>query len=144
VIDFMNAWARDLGRMKTLLVVRYEDMRTETGETLRRILAFIGTPGSPEEIAEAVRFASVENMRQLEQKQTFWRSGSRMTAPDRSNPNTYKVRKAKVGGYRDEFTPDQVAAIDAMVASRLIPVFGYSHGADDQPAVTHEAAVETP
>jgi hypothetical protein len=142
VIDFMNGWARELGRMKTLLVVRYEDMRTETSETLKRILAFIGTPGTVEEIAEAVRFASVENMRQLEQKQTFWRSGSRMTAPDRSNPNAFKVRKAKVGGYRDEFTPEQVAAIDAMVASRLIPVFGYDRSADTQPS-TYEATVES-
>jgi hypothetical protein len=81
-------------------------------------------------------------MRQLEQKQTFWRAGRRMTAPDRSNPNTYKVRKAKVGGYRDEFTPDQVAAIDAMIASRLIPVFGYGGRADEQPAIVQEAVVE--
>ena len=143
VIDFMNAWARDLGRMKTLLVVRYEDMRADTAETLKRILAFIGTPGTPEEIAEAVRFASVENMRQLEQKQTFWRAGRRMTAPDRSNPNTYKVRKAKVGGYRDEFSPDQVAAIDAMVTSRLIPVFGYDRRANNRAPATQEAAVES-
>lgn len=71
VIGFMNAWARDLGRMKNLLVIRYEDMRADTAETLKRILAFIGTPGTADEIAEAVRFASVENMRQLEQKKTF-------------------------------------------------------------------------
>ncbi len=143
VIEFMNGWARDLGRMKTLLVLRYEDMRADTAETLKRILAFIGTPGTPEEIAEAVRFASVENMRQLEQKQTFWRAGRRMTAPDRSNPNTYKVRKAKVGGYRDEFTPEQVAVIDAMVASRLIPMFGYNREAGTRPLATQEAAVES-
>lgn len=143
VIDFMNAWARDLGRMKSLLVVRYEDMRAQTPDTLKRILAFIGTPGTSEEIAEAVRFASVENMRQLEQKQTFRRAGSRMTATDRSNPNTFKVRKAKVGGYRDEFTPEQVAAIDAMLATRLIPVFGYARTEGTPSPVTQQAAVES-
>jgi hypothetical protein len=130
VIDFMNAWARDLGRIRDLLVVRYEDMRSDTSDTLRRILEFIGTPGKAEEIAEAVRFASIDNMRALEQKRTFWLSGSRMTARDRDNPNTYKVRKAKVGGYRDEFTAEQLQAIDSLVAARLIPVFGYVPAVD--------------
>ncbi|MFO1126941.1 MAG: sulfotransferase domain-containing protein [Rhodospirillales bacterium] len=142
VIGFMNAWARDLGRMKNLLVIRYEDMRADTAETLKRILAFIGTPGTADEIAEAVRFASVENMRQLEQKKTFWRAGSRMTAPDTRNPNTFKVRKAKVGGYRDEFTPEQLAAIDDMIASRLIPVFGYERGGPERSPQTQEARVD--
>lgn len=140
VIDFMNAWARDLGRLRSLLVVRYEDMRGDTAETLRRILEFIGTPAKAEEIAEAVRFASIDNMRALEQKRTFWLSGSRMTARDRDNPNTYKVRKAKVGGYRDEFTPEQQQAIDQLIAARLIPVFGYVPEPDREPAPSAPAA----
>jgi hypothetical protein len=65
-------------------------------------------------------------MRVLEQKRVFWLSGRRMLAKDRSNPNTYKVRRAKVGGYRDDFTPEQLSSIDAMVEERLLPVFGYS------------------
>ena len=64
-----------------------------------------------------MEFASIDNMRALEQKRVFWLSGRRMLAKDRSNPNTYKVRRAKVGGYRDDFTPEQLAAIDALVAS---------------------------
>ena len=67
-------------------------------------------------------------MRALEQKRVFWLSGRRMLAKDRSNPNTYKVRRAKVGGYRDDFTPEQLAAIDALIAERLLPGFGYGQG----------------
>jgi hypothetical protein len=141
VIDFMNGWARDLGRIRELLVVRYEDMRADTAGTLRRILEFIGTPGSAEEIAEAVRFASIDNMRALEQKRTFWLSGSRMTARDRDNPNTYKVRKAKVGGYRDEFTREQQQAIDSLIAARLIPVFGYAPAGEAAPPVGAAGAI---
>lgn len=65
-----------------------------------------------------------------------------MTAPDTRNPNTFKVRKAKVGGYRDEFTPEQLAAIDDMIASRLIPVFGYERGGPERSPQTQEARVD--
>jgi Sulfotransferase domain. len=125
IIDFMNGWARDVGRMKSLLVVRYEDMKADTEATLRRIVEFIEVPATTEQVRQAVEYASVDNMRALEQKRVFWLAGSRMTAGDRSNPNSFKVRKAKVGGYRDEFTPAQLREIDSMVAQRLIPMFGY-------------------
>lgn len=125
VIEFMNGWARELPRLKHLMVVRYEDMRADPEEALRRIVEFIGTPGTAEEIAEAVRFASVENMRALEQKRVFWLSGGRMLAKDRSNPNTFKVRRAKVGGYREDFTDAQTHKIEEMIAHGLDPVFGY-------------------
>lgn len=129
VIEFMNGWARELPRLKHVLVVRYEDMRAQPDEALRKIVEFIGTPGTPAEIAEAVRFASIENMRALEQKRVFWLSGGRMVAKDRKDPNTYKVRRAKVGGYLDDFTGEQTERINTMIESQLDPVFGYGKAA---------------
>ena len=41
------------------------------------------------------------------------------------DPQSYKVRRGKVGGYRGDFTPEQVTALDAIVAAELDPVFGY-------------------
>jgi hypothetical protein len=123
----MNGWGRELDRIKDLLVVRYEDLRADPEGVLTRILDFMGTPASTEQVVrEAVSFASVENMRQLEQKRVFWLSGRRMLAKDRNNLDTYKVRRAKVGGYRDDFTPEQLEAIDTLVNTRLLPVFGYA------------------
>jgi alcohol sulfotransferase len=78
-------------------------------------------------IDEAVRFASVDNLRELERGSFFRSSGIRMMPKDRGNPDSYKVRRAKVGGYRDYFDDDQLAEIDALVQSTLSPVFGYQH-----------------
>jgi hypothetical protein len=128
IIDFMNGWARELDHFRNLMVIRYEDLRADPKEMLKRVLEFIGTPATEKELQEAVQFASVDNMRALEQKRVFWLSGRRMLAKDRGNPNTYKVRRAKVGGYRDDFTKEQLAVIDAMVANRLLPAFGYGSG----------------
>ena len=130
IIDYLNLWAREADKVGELLIVRYEDMRADPARELQRIVEFIGTPGTAEQIAEAVRFASVENMRKMEEKRTFWLSGSRMVAKDRSNPNSYKVRKAKVGGYRDYFDDAQIEAMNRLVAGRLDPVFGYKPEAE--------------
>ena len=130
IIDYLNLWASEAGKIKDLLIVRYEDMRSNTGEVLEKIVTFLGTPGEQDQIQEAVRFASVENMRNMETKRTFWLSGSRMVAKDKSNPNSYKVRKAKVGGYRDYFDDQQIQTLNQLVADRLDSVFGYEFTPD--------------
>lgn len=130
VIDFMNGWAQEMPRMKHLLVVRYEDMRAHPDDILGEMLAFIGTPATPEQVREAVNFASIDNMRRMEQRKAFWLSGGRMVPKDRSNPHSYKVRRAKVGGYRDDFTPEQVAVIDDIIRTRLSPTFGYGNASE--------------
>lgn len=125
VIDFMNLWASEAEHIKALHLLRYEDMRKAPEDTLARVLDFLGTPGTPEQIREAVAFASVDNMRKLETKRVFWLSGTRMTPKDRNDPNTYKVRRAKVGGYRDYFDDAQAARIENLVRERLSPLYGY-------------------
>ena len=125
IIDYLNLWASESEKIKNLLIVRYEDMRRDPTGVLDRIVQFIGTPGNKDQIQEAVRFASVENMRNMEHKRTFWLSGGRMLAKDRSNPDSYKVRKAKVGGYRDYFDRDQIQLMNGLIAERLDPLFAY-------------------
>jgi len=131
VIDFMNLWASEQSRLKGFFLLRYEDLRSQPEATLEKLLEFMGTPGTPEEIREAVEFSSYDNMKKMEQKKTFWLSGGRMVPKDRNNPNTYKVRRAKVGGYRDYFDNDQVAQIEALVNDTLSPVFGYGTATAD-------------
>jgi hypothetical protein len=65
-------------------------------------------------------------MKKMEEKRTFWLSGGRMVPKDRSNPNSYKVRRAKVGGYKDYFDDQQVEQIEAYVAEHLSPFFAYT------------------
>jgi len=78
-----------------------------------------------EQVDAAVKYSSYDNMKKMEGKQQFRLSGGRMMPRDRDNPDSYKVRRAKVGGYRDYFTDDEVAAIDAQLASSLNPLYGY-------------------
>ncbi len=125
IIAFMNGWARELERLPRLHLVRYEDLRRDTRGELRRLLAFLGEEAGEAELEDCVAFASVDNMRRLEAEGRFWRAGVRLMPRDRSNPDSYKVRRAKVGGWRDYFEDEQIRAIDAYVAERLDPAFGY-------------------
>jgi hypothetical protein len=125
VIEFMNFWARDFERLDPFTMTRYEDLRRDPENELARVMAFIGTPATAEEIREAVEYGSVENMRQREQQSGASIGGGRLRPRDVNNPDSYKVRRAKVGGYRDYFDDEQVRQIDELVDSRLAPVFGY-------------------
>lgn len=128
VVEFLNGWARELPKLRAVHLARYEDLRRDPAAGLAAMLAFLGTPGSDAEIDAAVRYAAFDNMRQLEQGRTFRRQGRRLVARDRDNPDSYKVRRAKVGGWRDYFDDAQCRAIDDYVNGRLDPLFGYGRG----------------
>jgi hypothetical protein len=134
IIDFFNGWAAELAARDDILLIRYEDMRANPQAVMQRVLDFVGTPGTDDEIRQAVEFASYDNMKKLEEKSFFRASGARVKPGDKTNPDSFKVRRGKVGGYRDYFDDEQVAVIDAMVAERLDPVFGYGAGNSDEQA----------
>jgi hypothetical protein len=148
VIAFMNLWAGEAERLGRFFLLRYEDLRAQPEETLRKLLEFMGTPGTDAHIEDAVEFSSYENMKKMEQKKTFWLSGGRMVPKDRNDPNTYKVRRAKVGGYKDYFDDQQVQAIEALVDATLSPLFGYTRPARAMADVSgtegQKARIQTP
>ncbi len=137
IISYFNAWLRWVPELGDVLVVRYEDMRRDPGATLSRILEFTGTPAEENQIRDAVEFAAFDNLKKMEEKSSFplWRTGWRLIPGEKGNPNSYKVRRAKVGGYRDYFTDEQVEQIDTMVDRELAPELGYGRVvSDDGPA----------
>ncbi len=126
IIEFMNAWAQEIERFPNLLVVKYEDLRADTKGQLARVLAFFGQQPTDVELEDAVEFASIDNMRRMEQENAKSATAHRSLKPgDVSDPSSYKVRRAKVGGWRDYVTEEQSDAIDKMVKEKLSPVFGY-------------------
>src|SRR5690625_1565487 len=126
IVAFMNLWAQEFPRLRSGLLLRYEDLRSDTAGELARVFQFLGTPATADELEEAVRFASVENMRQMEAKGTFWLAGSRLRPRDKSNPDAYKVRRAKVGGWRDYVDEAKAEEVQSYLRARLDPFYRYS------------------
>lgn len=126
ILAFMNAWAHDIEDFPSLLVVKYEDLRAATRQELRRVLTFFGQTPTDAELDDCVAYASVDNMRRMEQEN----AGRRTTDPrlrpgNADDPASFKVRRAKVGGWRDYVTETEAASIDRMVREGLSPIFGY-------------------
>jgi hypothetical protein len=139
IIAYLNLWAREAEKIEDLLIVRYEGMRSAPGEVLRRVIEFMQGDGEgsadADAIAGAVEYSSVENMRKLEEKNVFWLAGGRMKPGKKGDPNSYKVRRAKVGGYKDYFNESETAEIDKLVQSGLSPAFGYESPPEPDRAV---------
>jgi hypothetical protein len=120
---WLNEWAVALDSLDSSLVVRYEDMRSNTQAELRRIADFMGMKATDEEVADAVEWARFENMKQRESEASS--SSDRLRAADVGNPDSFKTRRAKVGGYQDYFDDAQVEAIADYIDRTLDPRFGY-------------------
>ena len=125
VTDFLNLWASEADKVEHFHLLRYEDLRSRPHEELRKLLDFMQVEATDEQVDAAVDYSSYENMKKMESKQQFRLAGGRMMPRDKDNPDSYKVRRAKVGGYRDYFTDDEVEAIDRQLADTLDPLFNY-------------------
>lgn len=124
LLAYYGIWARERARPQALCLVRYEDLRADTARELRRILAFVGLPDVlATHVSEAVRFASFENMRSMEVGDVL--HSGRLRARDPSDPESYKTRKGKVGGYLDYLRPGEVEWMEGRIRAELDPWFGY-------------------
>jgi hypothetical protein len=123
VIEFMNEWARGFTEVRNGMTIRYEDLHADTARELARLAEYLGLERDPGRMAEVVEYASVENMRQREREAQS--ESDRLRPGDPDNPDSFKTRRAKVGGYHDYFDAAQIAEIDALVTRTLDPTFGY-------------------
>jgi len=124
LIDFLNYWDRALAGLDNTLLTSYEALRADPGVVLKQITGLMGDEFSDTDIQEAVDFAAFDNLRKLE-SEGFFRSGG-LTLRNAKDPESFKVRRAKVGGYRDYFTPEQADELEALVRDRLSPGLGYN------------------
>jgi hypothetical protein len=123
VVGYLNMWLNALAGHENHLLLRYEDLRAAPAAQLRRVAAFLGTEFTGRQFEDAVEFAMFEKLKQKEQENFF--NNRRLQPRDPANPDSFKVRKGKVGGYLDYFTPEQVTWIEERVSTTLDPTLGY-------------------
>jgi hypothetical protein len=123
IIRYYNFWAEALADREDALIVRYEDLRTDTEATLRRVTSLLGESFADEHYREAIEFCSVENMRKLERSGYFQNNSLKLR--DARDPDALKVRRARVGGFRNDLSPDQADWIEDQVTRLCHPALGY-------------------
>ena len=70
-----------------------------------------------------------DNLQKLETSGTFSQGGMKLV--NANDPSTFKVRRGKVGGYRDDFNEQQVAELEALVRDNILPELGYCQESTD-------------
>lgn len=125
ILAYYNGWAAARGVPSDLLVIRYEDLRRDTERELARLLDFLGVRDvKSETLREAVHFASFENMRKME---SSGEAGSgRLRPRDPKDPESFKTRRGKVGGFVDYLTPEEIEDVERRIGARLDASFGYA------------------
>jgi hypothetical protein len=116
-------WRREFSRHKHFTIIHYETLREKTAETFAEVLAALGdAKPEPAAFETALCFSDFGNMQKLEAAGAF---DSKILQPgDVRNPESFKVRRGKVGGFAKDLSPeDQAFAAAAM--KKLDPRFGY-------------------
>ena len=117
VLAFYRQWETAQRVPDAFAFQRYEAMHEDPVASLRMALDFLGARDVPDRvIAGAVDFSRFENLRRAEAEDRF---GSHMLrTPSNADPESFKVRKGKVGGFREYLSYDDVAYIDAAESAR--------------------------
>lgn len=123
LIAFFNNCARQQAEMERSRFVSYEDMRAKPAEILAEVAALAGGPVTQAEAREAAEFTSFDKLRQAEIDNRF--NTTRLRAANPKDPDSFKVRRAKVFGYRDYFQVEDLKRLEAIVENELNPQFGY-------------------
>jgi hypothetical protein len=97
------------------VLVRYEDLRADTLETMKRIYSALEIPVEEAELARAVEKNSWENI------------------PEEDKGKGKKRRKAKPGGWREDLTARQVEIVEE-ITEPLLNEF-YPHTANTRGAL---------
>jgi len=124
IINAMNDWINEFSGRDNFSLVRYEALRASPDEHFRDLLAVLGEAEPDTTIFQkALEFSRFENMQKLEAAGAF---DSKILHPgDVRDPESFKVRRGKVGGFREYLSiEDQKYAASAL--AQLDPLFGYS------------------
>src|SRR5438445_4469095 len=124
IINAMNDWINEFSSRDNFSLIRYEAMRASPAEHFRDLLAVLGESSAEANIFQgALEFSRFENMQKLEAAGAF---DSNILHPgDVRDPESFKVRRGKVGGHREYLSiQDQEYAANEL--AKLDPRFGYT------------------
>jgi len=140
IITFYNSWYENRDVPRSFHIVRYEDLRNQTRETLSDLLMYLGVEQvNRQYLDEVLELGDINRMRKSEAESAQGSHTLRRSDPKAGNafqtrafqpanpadPESFKVRKGKVGGYTDYLGEQEIAYLDRKISEELNPVFGY-------------------
>ena len=123
VVDLLNRWLAEWHGRPDFKLLRYEDCRADAAREFRGLLEFLGlAPVDEAAFAQALELSRFESMQAAETSGKFQHPA--LLAGDRSDRESFKVRRGKVGGFRDYLNEEDLAFASEQM-KMLDPRFGY-------------------
>lgn len=97
----INSWH------KKAYFIAYEDMKSNTYETIANLLRHFNLSFSDENLQQAIDFSSFRNMKEIEKKHGI----DKQNLSRHKNKNINFVRKGVVGGWQDYFDKDDLSYV---------------------------------
>lgn len=124
MLRYYNVWAAQRHVPRAFQLVRYEDLQRDTPGELDRIAQFLGLRDvAPATIDAAVAHGSFGSMRSREAARPA--DGTPLAAGRAGDPESFKSRRGRVGGYVEYLSPDDVDWLNRRIEAELDPFFGY-------------------
>lgn len=123
IVKFLNDFAELQREHGNVTIIRYEDFLEQPHIALRELAGAIGLHVTDEDIADAVEFGDIRNLKKREQDGYF--TSARLRPSKAGDQRSSKVRKGGSGGFRRNLGAREARHIDEFVKEELDPVFGY-------------------
>ena len=124
ILEYYNIWDEYSRQTPEFLLLRYEDLKGDTIGSLRRLTEFLDIPNVKDEtLHEAVNYGSFENMWKMEVENRI-KDGA-LAQRIEGDEQSFKTRKGKVGGYREQLGNEDIAWLNNRMRERLKADFGY-------------------
>jgi hypothetical protein len=116
IILYNQMWLDLASKRPQVMVVTYENLRTDTVNVMADIVAFFGADVDAERIHQVVEDSTFERMKEKERAGDYASVYGKILSPaDPEQPDSYKVRKGVVGGYLDELSADDISYCDSIL-----------------------------
>jgi len=109
--DHVLPWWEAAGRNGNVLFLRYEDMKRDLDEVVRRIAIFLGVRSDTALVDTVVEKSALASMAANPKTDFHW-------VPQKEGEPKH-IRKGIVGDWRGTFSPEQSGRLDALVIERL-------------------------
>jgi hypothetical protein len=117
IARFNLLWFEAARKFRRLAILRYEDLHAGVATSLQAITAYVGKPVDADSIAAVAERYTFANMQAQEISGGFaGRYRKSLQPADPNDPESFKVRKGKVGGYCEYLSADDVAYCDRTLA----------------------------
>jgi hypothetical protein len=123
ILSFMSFWKKNISYMSNAVICDYQDIHRDPREILRQLFSKVQIEVQDSTLTDAIDFASFKNMQIREASGENNHVATSTKTP--TDPESFKTRKGKMGGYRDYMSVELIDQISGVIEHWPDPLFNH-------------------